>query len=148
MVSVWKAPVDSPEAVELMRELSGFLLGLTGRSGELSFRAEDMDHPRAVFAIAYADGQPAGCGAIREFDGETAELKRMYAREKGRGVGKQLLAFLEREAARLGYKRIILETGSVNEHAIRFYLANGYKARENYGIYVGRTDSVCFDKTL
>jgi GNAT superfamily N-acetyltransferase len=148
MVSVRKAPADSPEAVELMRELSAFLLELTGRSGELSFRAEDMDHPRAAFAIAYQDGRPAGCGAIREFEGDTAELKRMYAREKGRGVGKRLLEFLEGEAARLGYKRIILETGAVNENAVRFYLSNGYAVCENYGMYIGRVDSVCFDKTL
>ncbi len=43
-----------------MRELSNFLLKLTGRCGEASFHMEDMDHPRAVFAIAYVDGKPAG----------------------------------------------------------------------------------------
>jgi len=148
MVYVRKAPADCPDAVELMRELSDTLLRITGRSGEASFRAEDMDHPRSAFAIAYQDGRPAGCGAIREFEGDTAELKRMYAREKGRGVGGQLLKFLEREAALLGYKRIILETGTVNERAVRFYLSNGYSVCENYGVYAGRDDSVCFDKTL
>ena len=148
MIIVQKAPADSPEAALLMRELSAFLLKLTGRSGEASFHAEDMDHPRSVFAIAYVDGKPAGCGAIREFEGDTAELKRMYAREKSRGVGKRLVAFLEAEAARLGYKRIVLETGTVNEKAVRFYLANGYAVCENFGKYAGRDDSVCFDKTL
>jgi GNAT superfamily N-acetyltransferase len=148
MVTVQKAPADSPEAIELMRELSDFLLKLTGRSGEASFRAEDMDHPRAVFAIAYADGEPLGCGAIREFEGDTAELKRMYAREKSRGVGGHLISFLEAEAARLGYKRIVLETGTVNEKAVRFYLSNGYSVCENFGKYVGRDDSVCLDKLI
>lgn len=148
MIIVQKAPADSPEAVELMRELSAFLLKLTGRSGEASFDAGDMDHPRSVFAIAYVDGEPAGCGAIREFEGDTAELKRMYAREKSRGVGKRLVEFLEAEAVRLGYRKIILETGTVNENAVRFYLSNGYSVCGNYGKYIGRDDSVCFDKTL
>ena len=148
MVVVQKAPADSPEAAELMRELSAFLKELTGRSGELSFSAADMEQPGAAFAIAYVDGKPAGCGAIRELEGDTAELKRMYAREKGRGVGKRLLEFLEGEAARLGYQRIVLETGTVNEKAVRFYLSNGYAVCENFGKYVGCDDSVCFDKTL
>lgn len=148
MIIVQKAPADSPEAALLMRELSDFLLKLTGRSGEASFHTEDMDHPRAAFAVAFVDGKPAGCGAIREFEGDTAELKRMYAREKSRGVGKRLVEFLEAEAARLGYKRIILETGTVNENAVRFYLSNGYSVCENFGKYIGRDDSVCFSKTL
>ena len=148
MISVRKAPVDSPEANGLMRELSGTLLQITGRTGESGFHAEDMDHPRAAFAVAYMDERPAGCGAIRELEGNTAELKRMYAREKSRGVGKHLLQFLEGEAARLGYKKIVLETGAVNEKAIRFYRSNGYSVCENFGKYFGRTDSICFEKTL
>ena len=148
MISVRKALVDSPEAIGLMRELSGTLLQITGRNGESGFHAEDMDHPRAAFAVAYMDERPVGCGAIREFEGDTAELKRMYAREKGRGVGKHLLEFLEGEVARLGYKKIILETGTVNEKAIRFYRSNGYSVCENFGKYFGRTDSICFEKTL
>ena len=148
MISVRKAPVDSPEAIELMWELSGTLLQITGRTGESGFHAEDMGHPRAAFAVAYMDERPAGCGAIRELEGDTAELKRMYAREKSRGVGKHLLQFLEGEAARLGYKKIVLETGAVNEKAIRFYRSNGYSVCENFGKYFGRTDSICFEKTL
>ena len=148
MISVLKAPVDSLEAIELMRELSATLLQITGRTGESGFRAEDMDHLRAVFAVAYMDERPAGCGAIRELEGDTAELKRMYAREKSRGVGKHLLEFLEGEAARLGYKKIVLETGTVNEKAIRFYRSNGYSVCEQFGSYVGRDDSICFEKNL
>ena len=148
MISVRKAPVDSPEAIGLMWELSGTLLQITGRTGESGFRAEDMDHPRAVFAVASMDERPAGCGAIRELEADTAELKRMYAREKGRGVGKHLLEFLEEEAARLGYKKIVLETGTVNEKAIRFYLSYGYSVCEQFGSYVGRDDSICFEKNL
>jgi GNAT superfamily N-acetyltransferase len=146
VIEVRKASADSPEAVTLMRELSETLLSVTGRSGEASFRPEDMDAPRNVFAVAYLGGAPAGCGAIRELSPDICELKRMYARDKGQGVGRALLHFLEREAARLNYARIILETGTVNVGAVRFYLANGYTVIENFGKYVGRDDSVCFCK--
>lgn len=148
MIEVRTAPADCPEAVKLMRELSETLLSVTGRSGESSFSVSDMAHPRALFAIAYLDGAPAGCGAIREYAPDTAELKRMYARVKGRGVGKALLKYLENEAARLNYKKIILETGPVNVGAVRFYLSNGYGVCENFGHYAGQADSVCFSKAL
>ncbi len=148
MIEVRKAAADSPEAINLMRELSETLLSVTGRSGEASFRAEDMAAPRNVFAVAYLEDAPAGCGAIRELSKDTCELKRMYARDKGQGVGRALLYFLEREAARLHYARIILETGTVNVGAVRFYLANGYTVTQNFGKYIGRDDSVCFEKEL
>ena len=148
MYSVQRAPADSPEAAELMRELSDILRAITGRGGEAGFRIEDMDHPRSAFAICYLDGVPVGCGAIREFFPDTAELKRMYARRAGRGAGGAILRFLEEEAARLGYSRIILETGTANERAVGFYLASGYRVCENFGKYAGRDDSVCFSKAL
>ena len=87
MIEVRTAPADSPEAVILMRELSKTLLSVTGRSGEASFQPEDMAAPRNVFAVAYRSGAPAGCGAIREISPDTCELKRMYARDRGVGVG-------------------------------------------------------------
>jgi putative acetyltransferase len=148
LIEVRTAPADCPEAVRLMRELSETLLAVTGRSGESSFRTSEMAHPRALFAVAFLDSAPAGCGAIREFSPDTAELKRMYARVKGRGVGKALLSFLEQQAARLNYRKIILETGTVNVGAVRFYRSNGYEVCENYGEYAGREDSVCFVKDL
>ena len=79
-------------------------------------------------------------------------VNKIVSRYKAEGIeaifGKQVLEFLEREAAALDYTRIILETGTVNEKAVRFYLSNGYRVCENYGKYVGRADSVCFSKDL
>ncbi len=147
-VEVRRAPVDCDEARMLMRELSEILASITGSRGDASFFVDDMADSRAVFAIAYQDGAPVGCGAIRELDRNTAELKRMYARRAGRGVGRRLLAFLEGEAAGLGYRAIALETRKVNEKAVRFYLANGYRICDNYGIYAGRPEAICFRKDL
>jgi GNAT superfamily N-acetyltransferase len=147
-VEVRRAPADSAEARVLLRELSDTLAAMTGASGEAGFSPDNVAGPRAAFAIAYQYGAPAGCGAIRPLDEDTAELKRMYARRGGRGVGKSLLAFLETEAARLGYRAMALETRRVNEKAVRFYLANGYGICENYGRYAGRAEAVCFRKEL
>lgn len=147
-IEVRRAPADGGEARALMGGLSDALRAITGSGGEAGFDPGDMADPRAAFAIAFQNGAPAGCGAIRPLDEKTAELKRVYAREAGRGVGRRVLAFLEGEAARLGFSAMVLETRRVNERAVRFYLANGYRICENYGKYVGRAEAICFRKDL
>lgn len=148
MLTIQMEEAGSIDAMLLMRELSEELSRITGNGGTASFDVAEMNDARSIFAIARLDGKPAGCGAIRAFDGSTAELKRMYAKIKGIGVGKSLLAFLEGEAIRLGYSRILLETRKINEAAVCFYLANGYEVCENYGRYAERAEAVCFSKAL
>ena len=148
IIEVRRAPADGAEARMLMRELSDTLSEITGSGGEAGFSTNDVMGPRAAFAVAYQEGAPVGCGAIRALDEDTAELKRMYARRARQGVGRSLLAFLEAEAMRLGYRAITLETRRVNEKAVRFYLANGYGICENYGKYANRAEAVCFRKEI
>lgn len=94
------------------------------------------------------NGKIAGCGAIREVSFESAELKRMYAVFKGKGIGKEILCYLENKAREFGYKKIILETRKCNTNDVNFYLHNSYKFISNYGKYVGREEAVCFEKIL
>jgi ribosomal protein S18 acetylase RimI-like enzyme len=76
------------------------------------------------------------------------EIKRMYAREAGRGVGSSLLQALEERGRAFGYQTLWLETRRINKGAVKFYLKHGYKVRENYGPYIGRAVAVCFEKNL
>ncbi len=142
-------PKNNTEALELLEELSNSLEAVTGNSGKASFNLEDMDKPRSVFVLAMdKDGKAAGCGAIRPISSDTAEVKRMYARAKGKGTGSDILAYLEKKAKAFGYSRLLLETRAVNEGAVRFYKRNGYQVRENYGKYEGNKEAVCFEKSL
>jgi GNAT superfamily N-acetyltransferase len=143
--------VDDPDGADaraLLSELDRALAHLTGDSGAASFDAADVRGPRALFVVARAsDGCALGCGALRPLDGDTAELKRMYARP-GSGAGKHLLRELERRALALGYRALWLETRRVNLRAVAFYAAHGYRPIANYGKYVGRDDAVCLGKSL
>jgi ribosomal protein S18 acetylase RimI-like enzyme len=58
------------------------------------------------------------------------------------------LRFLEEAASALGYREITLETRRVNHKAVAFYEKHGYTVTDNYGVYIGRDDAVCFIKTL
>jgi GNAT superfamily N-acetyltransferase len=91
-----------------------------------------------------------GCGAIKEFDPVTMEVKRMYVKneDRGRGIASTILKALEQWASDLGYQRCILETGIRQLSAIALYKKNNYKVMNNYGQYTGVPESVCFEKQL
>lgn len=100
--------------------------------------------------VAFIDGEPVGCGALRPFDNASVEVKRMFVplNERGRGIAKQVLNDLEAWAVELGYKRCILETGLKQPEAIALYTKAGYTSIPNYGQYHGMYNSVCFEKVL
>jgi ribosomal protein S18 acetylase RimI-like enzyme len=142
---------DAPDASMLLAELGAALAAITGSDGTASFDAADVRGPRSCFLVAYgADGNAAGCGALRPLeplDGGVAELKRMYARP-GSGAGTHLLAALERQAQAFGYRAVWLETRRVNERAVAFYVRHGYAVIPNYGKYAGRPEAVCLGREL
>jgi ribosomal protein S18 acetylase RimI-like enzyme len=147
-VLIEKNDIVSSEAQELINELSGELLNITGNSGRGSFDEEDMKNPRSVFVIAKDEGIAVGCGAFRELSHDVAEIKRMYSRKKSCGVGSAILAYLEEAAKELGYSSIVLETRRCNEKAVAFYLHQGYIIISNYGKYINISEAICFEKRL
>lgn len=146
MLEIKEASVTSNEAVKLMEELSAALEKITGSSGKASFKAEALKASRSIFIIAYEDGKPVGCGALQNYSEDIAEIKRVYSKIKGIGIGTQVLRALEAYAVSFGYKKIILETRKVNASAVSFYQANGYKICPNYGKYMDHKEAVCFCK--
>ncbi len=138
-----------PQAVAMQAALSETLAALTGSSGQASFDAADVRGDGAVFLLACDDGgQPQGCGALRPLQPGVAELKRMYAAPGSQGLGARLLAALEQQAQRLGYRAVWLSTRRVNQRAVQFYLRHGYREIPPYGHYVGRSATICFAKDL
>jgi ribosomal protein S18 acetylase RimI-like enzyme len=107
-----------------------------------------MQMERSVFLVAQAGGEAVGCGGLRPVIDEVCEIKRMYAKYRGQGIGGEILHKLESYAQKYGYKTIWLETRKVNENAVRFYLQQGYRVRSNYGKYIGRNEAICFEKVI
>lgn len=91
-----------------------------------------------------------GCGAFKEFNDETVEIKRMFVpdEQRGKGIASKVLKELEAWALELGYTTCILETGKRQPEAIALYKKNGYELIPNYGQYAGVENSVCFQKVL
>jgi GNAT superfamily N-acetyltransferase len=103
-----------------------------------------------VFVVAYLDGIPVGCGAIRPIDTEVTELKRFYVElaHRQQGIAKRILVFLESQAKTLQFKTIVLETGTEQPEAVSFYEKHGFLAIEKFGEYVDCESSLCYEKAV
>ena len=104
----------------------------------------------AVFLLATRDGEPVACGGLRRIDDAHGEIKRMYAAPAARGTGAAVavLRELERYGRDLGWERLVLETGDLQQDAVRFYTREGYSPIPLYGHYVGSELSLCFERRL
>lgn len=100
--------------------------------------------------VAYSDEKPVGCGAIKQYNDEIAEVKRMFVHPDFRGqkIGKLILSELETWANELGFKECILETGWKQTEAVRLYQRSGYEIIPNYDQYIGVENSVCMKKKV
>jgi putative acetyltransferase len=103
-----------------------------------------------LFLVAYDGEEPVACGGLRALDASEGELKRMYVvpGRRGTGVSTVILQALEASARDLGWSRILLETGTEQPDAKRFYEREGYERIPNYGHYVDSVISRCYAKTL
>ncbi|HRG25761.1 MAG TPA: GNAT family N-acetyltransferase [Chitinophagaceae bacterium] len=133
----------------LVNQLDRYLMGINGDDHDFFDQFNKIDKIRHV-VVLYQDGQPAGCGAIKEYEPGVMEVKRMFVppAARGKGLATAVLKELEAWAAELGYEKCILETGDIMPDAIALYKKNGYSSIPNYGQYIGVASSVCFEKLL
>ncbi|HEX9901556.1 MAG TPA: GNAT family N-acetyltransferase [Acidobacteriota bacterium] len=110
---------------------------------DLSF--QDFDRELAGLTAQYGpteggilllsvEGRPAGCVAVRRFEKDIAELKRMYVRpaSRGQGFGRRLGEEALALARRLGYQAIRLDTLLSMGEALALYRSFGFVEIEPY----------------
>ena len=68
--------------------------------------------------------------------------------QRGTGIAIAVLKGLEEWARAQSAAELVLETGTAQPDAMRFYEREGYTRIENFGDYVGEPLSVCYSKTL
>jgi len=144
-----KTDNSHPDFVALVKLLDANLAISDGDQHDFYDQYNKIDTIKHVI-LTYIDNQAVGCGAIKEFDPQTMEVKRMFTLEsnRGQGVASTILEALEVWAGKLEYRRCILETGLKQPAAIQLYKKTGYKIIPNYGQYQGVENSVCFEKIL
>ena len=138
---------DNPDFKELVKLLDAELAERDG--ADHPFYAQYNKIDKIKFAVvAYENGKPVSCGAIKEYSNDTMEIKRMYTlpESRGRGIAAKVLSDLENWTKELSFERCILETGKKQPEAIALYKKNGYKLIPNYGQYAEVENSLCFKK--
>jgi len=85
--------------------------------------------PDGRLALAFVEEAAAGCIALRRFDVQRAEAKRLYVRSqfRGRGIGRALMDWIIAEARAAGYIEIVGDTLPVMGTALEMYDRMGFQ---------------------
>jgi len=113
---------------------------------------ENLRAPSVTFWTAWVDGILCGCGALKELDPLTGEVKSMRTLPAflRRGVGQAILDEIVGTARQRGYSRLLLETGTgpAFEPAHVLYRRNGFQWSGPFGEYTATDFNVFMVRDL
>lgn len=146
-VKLTRTNSEDKDFLKLVDKLESYLDSLDSESHNACKefnRLETVNH----VVTAHMNDVVIGCGAIREYNINTVEIKRMFVRDeqRGSGVASHILTELETWAKEQGFEFGLLETGTMMIDAIKFYEKHGYIHIENYDQYDSMSKSICFSK--
>src|SRR5687768_11467319 len=114
-ISEARSTSDLDTARELFSEYAAGLtidLSFQHFSNELGRIGEMYAPPRGCVLLAWRGPVAAGCVALRPFQDQVCEMKRLYVRPEARGqrLGHALADAVIERARTLGYERMVLDT--------------------------------------
>ena len=126
-------PDQIEEARQLFKEYAAWLeidLCFQNFDVELAGLPGDYAPPRGCLLLAVDGDQIAGCIALRKMADGICEMKRLFVRAafRGKGLGRELAGNIIRNATKIGYERMRLDTlpGRMDK-AIALYRELGFK---------------------
>lgn len=149
MIELVRTNSKNNDFINLVKQLDAYLKITDGDEHDFYNQFNSIDVISHV-VVAYLNNKPVGCGALKQYDDNSVEIKRMYTTKeaRGKGVATEILKELENWTKELGIASCILETGIRQIEAVQFYKKNSYKVIANYGQYIGVENSVCFKKIV
>ena len=149
MIRLLRTNSEHPDFVILVQHLDAYLKIIDGIEHGFYKQYNNIDVIKHT-VVAYLNDRPVACGAFKEYDKNTIEVKRMFTSSEARngGIASKILSELEIWAKELGYQFVILETGKRQTEAVHFYKKNNYDIIPNFGQYINIDNSLCFKKIL
>jgi len=150
-----RVEIDDPERPDVYALLEEHLRSMYELSPPESVHALDVSRlkgPDITFWSVRDGGTLLGCGALKEIDPEHGEVKSMRTPQalRRRGAGRAVLIQIVSEARLRGYKRLSLETGSMDAFlpAQKLYESFGFTYCGPFGDYKPDPYSVFMTLTL
>lgn len=150
MIQVVEGRIDVEPGLSLVASLLDELRSRYGEEDDDAPSADDLAPPTGLFFVALREGEAVGCGGVKHFADGIGEVKRMYVAPAARrtGVARAVLAQVEAEGRRRGYRELRLETGTLQPEAIALYASVGFELIPCWGIYEHFPLSRCMAKSL
>ena len=144
--------LTGPEVQALVAEHLAGMRGHTPPGQVHALAIEALRAPDVTFWSAWRGEVLCGCGALKELDAHTGEIKSMRTRPAfvRQGVGQAVLDRIVRTATARGYRHLHLETGTgpAFEAAHALYLRNGFVACGAFGDYAATDFNAFMVKVL
>ena len=107
--------LQGPEITELLTEHLRCMFEVSPPESVHALNLDGLRKPEVTFWSVWKDGALAGCGALKQLNAEHGEIKSMRTAGSHlrQGVGSFVLQHIISEAKRRGYRRLSLETGSM-----------------------------------
>ena len=95
---------------------------------------DELTPPKGWFVVARLEGEPVGCGALKQVDNATGEIKRVWTTPSARGLGvaRRVLRKLESAARDDGLITLRLDTNKALTEAHALYRKEGYREIERF----------------
>lgn len=146
---------DDLSSAEVQALIAEHLSGMHSNSPPSHVHAlaiQSLRAPSITFWSAWTGGILCGCGALKELDRFTGEVKSMRTRPAflRQGVGQAVLDEIVRTAQARRYQHLYLETGigDAFSAAHRLYLRNGFSWCGAFGAYEATDFNVFMVKCL
>ena len=119
---------------------------------ELDDLGGQYHRPDGGLLLALDNNEPLGCVALRRFDADICEMKRLYvgSNAQRRGVGRALCLALLDLGRELGFDRMRLETGDLQAEAQELYRSLGFRDIAPYRTHPDflLDHMICMERTL
>ena len=149
MFLIQRTDSNSSDFRDLVVMLDAFLAERDGKDYAFYAQFNKLDSIKNT-VVGYDNDEPISCGAFKQYDDTTVEIKRMFVKPSHRAKGAATLVLQELEiwAKENKYSSAILETVKTQPEAIALYKKNGYITIPNFGQYKNAQKSVCMHKNL
>lgn len=132
-----ETPKDYEDAKSLFLEYAdslNFNLCFQNFNKEIEDLPAMYSEPCGCIILSCENEIPFGCVALRKFEDNICEMKRLYIPKtyRGRGIGRELAGRITEKAKELGYGKMRLDTLETMTEAISLYKSMGFYEIEKY----------------